>query len=114
MSKVNYNRIYKQHFNIEFDSSFVVHHIDGNHENNSIENLLLLPRVLHSRYHSLKNIVNNHRLTTTITGNQANQNNYYISYYEDFINVLNKCNKWYDYRQYLDGKLPNIHGIKLR
>lgn len=109
----NYNKKFKRHYNINFGKEYVIHHIDGNHSNDEISNLLLLPRKLHSKYHILKSVIDNHPLSTTISGNQVNQGNYYLSYYERFIEVLNECNKWHDFKMYLDGKLPNIHGIEI-
>lgn len=49
----NYRTKYKRYYGIDFDSSYDVHHIDGNHENNNINNLLLLPKDLHQKYHEL-------------------------------------------------------------
>lgn len=48
----DYRSIYKDYYKIEFDKSFAVHHIDFDRNNNDIDNLLLLPRGLHSKYHS--------------------------------------------------------------
>ena len=109
----SYNKIFKRHYNINFGKEYVIHHIDGNHSNDEISNLLLLPRWLHSKYHILKAVIDNHPLATTISGNQANQGNYYLGYYKRFIAVLEECNKWYDFKMYLDGNLPNIHGIEI-
>ena len=110
----NYNQKYKDHYNIDFNDNYVIHHIDENRKNNDIENLVLLPRGLHSQYHLLKRVVENHALNTVICGNQANEQNYYLSYYERFINVYKECNKWYDFKKYLNGEIPNIHGITLQ
>lgn len=49
----NYRLKYKRYYGIEFDSKYDVHHIDGNHENNNISNLILLPKDLHQKYHEL-------------------------------------------------------------
>lgn len=108
-----YNKKFRQHYGIDFTKNYIVHHIDGDHSNDDISNLMLLPRGLHSQYHVLKRIIDNHALSTTITGNEVGAGNYYLQYYERFIAVLNECNKWRDYKSYLDGKLPNVHGIKL-
>ena len=49
----NYRLKYKRYYGIEFDSNHDIHHIDGNHKNNDISNLLLLPKDLHQKYHEL-------------------------------------------------------------
>lgn len=52
---MNYRKFYKDYYNIEFGTDYVVHHIDFNRENNNIDNLILLPKKLHSKYHILLN-----------------------------------------------------------
>lgn len=47
----NYRALYKEHYNIDFGDDMVVHHIDFNRSNNNIDNLLLMPKKLHSSYH---------------------------------------------------------------
>lgn len=47
----NYRKFYKEYYGIDFGSEYVIHHIDFNQQNNNINNLILLPQTLHSRYH---------------------------------------------------------------
>lgn len=47
----NYREKYKRYYGIDFDKDFDVHHIDLDRENNDIDNLILLPKNLHERYH---------------------------------------------------------------
>lgn len=47
----NYRQYYKDYFGIDFGSNLHIHHIDGNRENNHIDNLLLMPKELHSKFH---------------------------------------------------------------
>lgn len=51
----NYRKKYKDYFKIQISQEYDIHHIDFNHENNDIENLLLLPKKLHQRLHKVKN-----------------------------------------------------------
>lgn len=48
---MDYRKEYKKHYGIDFGSDYQIHHIDFNHENNSIDNLILLPKELHQRLH---------------------------------------------------------------
>lgn len=50
-TRVDYRQLYKDHYGIEFGPEMAVHHIDFNRDNNSIDNLLLLPNKLHAKYH---------------------------------------------------------------
>lgn len=109
----NYREKYKRHFNIEFGDEYVVHHIDEDRSNNEIENLVLLPSILHSLYHCQKQIVEGKPFPTKICGNAITEELYHLACVENFINTLKECNKWFDYKMYLEGKIPNIHGINL-
>lgn len=109
----NYRTKYKRYYGIEFGREYAVHHIDGNRENNDISNLVLLPTKLHSQYHFLKTIVERQELPTRISGNALSSQSYYLSGLEEFLRVLGECNKWYDYKMYLEGCIPNIHRIIL-
>ena len=48
---VDYRQLYKDYYGIDFDSDMVVHHIDFDRSNNSIDNLILLPNKVHAKYH---------------------------------------------------------------
>lgn len=118
--KMNYREKYKQHYGIDFGPEYEVHHLDLNHQNDDIENLLLLPRKLHHQYHfALARLpMANGRLDVDVKirgildGGQA-MNAYILSALSDFVDVYYKCQDWKDYKAYLDGLIPNIHGIQL-
>lgn len=48
---MKYRQLYKKYYGIEFGADYEVHHIDMNHSNNSINNLILLPKELHRKLH---------------------------------------------------------------
>ncbi len=56
-TKNNYRQYYKEHYGIEFGSEFSIHHLDRNRNNNDINNLLLIPSLVHQRYHFLINAI---------------------------------------------------------
>ena len=116
----NYRKIYKDYFGIKFGPEYVVHHIDANRENNDISNLLLLPKEVHAKYHlcfnTLKSCDKSFKIESQITGTISkcgNNSQYFITMLKCYLEALDECNKWYDYKMYLMGKLPNIHNIKL-
>lgn len=108
-----YRTKYKRYYGIDFGSEYAVHHIDGNRENNDISNLVLLPSKLHSKYHFQKTVIEATPLPTRISGNGLNVQSYYLACLEEFLETIAECNKWYDYKMYLEGRIPNIHCIEL-
>ncbi len=50
----NYKKIFKNHVNFDWDTEkYQIHHVNGNHEDNRINNLVLLPTNMHITFHSL-------------------------------------------------------------
>ena len=49
---MDYRRLYENHYGITIPPEYDIHHIDFNHENNDINNLILLPKSLHQRIHN--------------------------------------------------------------
>jgi len=52
---INYRAIAEEYFNKKLEKSEIVHHIDGNRENNEPENLLIMKKSQHDRFHLTNN-----------------------------------------------------------
>ena len=44
-------RLFEEKYDVIIPRDFEVHHIDLNHFNNDLSNLMILPKVLHRKYH---------------------------------------------------------------
>lgn len=51
--RVNYRKLYEDYYNISIPDRYDIHHIDRDRGNNEIDNLILLPKELHNRYHKV-------------------------------------------------------------
>lgn len=100
-----YRELYKKHYGIKFGKDFVVHHIDEDRTNNKIENLILLPSELHSKYHICK-IMFKHQMTggfdCSLTYSAMCRRTLQIAYLDEFLEVLNELQKWITYKYLAD------------
>lgn len=119
----NYREIYQRSCNIVIPKGYEIHHIDFNRENNDIMNLVMLPKKLHMEYHKtlLELQSRRYEIVTKVqsiidSGNLIND--YIITNQHNlenkFIKIWYKCQEYVDYRNYLLGMMPNIHGINLK
>lgn len=51
---MNYRKLYAETFGIKIPSNYDVHHLDFDHSNNDLSNLVLLPRALHNKIHKFE------------------------------------------------------------
>ena len=83
--KLDYRQYYKDYYNIDFDRS-----------NNDINNLLLLPKPLHAKYHKLypyiQSIIDDRALKAVIDIN--NGTTYYFDEMKSFCEIMIEINHW--------------------
>lgn len=112
---MNYRKNYEQQTGETLPTTFDVHHIDFNRSNNDINNLVALPKELHQNYHTrLYGLPLQVSLEVKLQSVKQGGNNYmdWLSFrIEQFTESYVKCCKWVDYREFLLGNLPNIHGL---
>jgi len=94
-----YKKAYKELYGIDLDvlgGEFNVHHIDNNHDNDNINNLVLLPYDLHMEYHRLKNLIANCKIPDAMYGNIVSKSEYDATVISDYLDVLRRCAPWID------------------
>lgn len=102
----NYRNKYKRHFGIKFNENYVVHHIDMNRQNNDISNLILLPKELHEKYHTILNLISVCPQKTKADGfiDVRLSCSLIMSYYSEMFKllpqVLEECEKWIMLKNY--------------
>lgn len=99
----NYRLKYKRYYGIDFDSSYVIHHIDFNRDNNEISNLLLLPKELHARYHLVMNALMNKGYNDGMIDfrlSNANVTDFNFGIVELLPEVIYECNEWIMAKRY--------------
>lgn len=116
---MNYREKFRKHYNINFSNEYDIHHIDLNHNNDDIDNLMILPKKLHHQYHFYINNFEKNTDNKSILNLNCKINGTFSPLYKETLNcyalanVIIECNKWYDYLLYLKHLIPNIHNIKL-
>lgn len=118
---MDYRKIYEENCNIKIPKGYEVHHIDFDRSNNKIMNLVLLPKELHNKYHTLVNRYKSMNYELVIKLQSSIQFGYGINDYivkenleiiKEFSNVWYECVKYVDYRNELLGLLPSIHNFE--
>ena len=61
MKHSDYRKYYENYYDVKIPKGYEIHHIDLNHENNDINNLVSLPRKLHRKLHFYINAINERR-----------------------------------------------------
>lgn len=116
---MDYVKFYKKITNTNHNTKkYSIHHIDENRENNDISNLVMLPKKLHLKYHSLKKCIDAGGLTIetrilSMSESGYGCNEYYLNLMKKFIECWKECCEWNDYKYFLLGEMPNIHQLYL-
>ena len=85
----NYKKIYEKTLGVSVNSKFWdIHHKDENRKNNSIDNLLALPKKIHHRYHFNKNSLSGLIVTVDLS-----ENPFHNDFIINQIIQLNNCLK---------------------
>lgn len=96
----DYRNIYAEHYGIEIPIGYVVHHIDGNRENNDIVNLLLMPARLHCKYHFYKRIVDSWGISTRL--DLLYPSTYCLNAFRRFLDTCEECFYFMKVKQLMD------------
>lgn len=90
----NYIKLYERTFGITWDhKKYEIHHIDGNRDNNNIQNLVLLPKELHRDLHSVQ-IQIDALETAEYDFLNFGQSSWMMFDPESYLEVLDRCRKW--------------------
>ena len=111
-SESDYRSKYKAYYGIDFDDSFVIHHIDFDHSNNDIDNLILLPRTLHSSYHEIVTELqdyDNPRNDGTVSFRVDNQALFFNKHrFKKMSSLFTKINDWVALKNQGYYKIPTV------
>lgn len=101
----DYREKYKRHYGIDFGKEFAIHHIDENRNNNDINNLILLPNELHSKYHAQKeqlNIAFEDGICTKLTYSGIKVFELQLWYLDKYVEVIKEVTKWVEFKFLVD------------
>lgn len=112
----DYRKYYTDCTGKNVPSDFDIHHIDLDRNNNHIDNLVAIPRVLHQDYHSAFIDVMPYLDDGLKPDMPTSSNLAGYAYFSHSLVLFNrycdakvKVTKWIDYKIHLLGLMPNIH-----
>lgn len=107
----DYRLKYKRYYGIDFSNDYEIHHIDLDHGNNAIENLLLLPKKLHRQYHfylnALAPYIKGGKITldiSVVSVDRVAGITYTRDMVQGLLETMNACQEWVAYKAQLDFK----------
>jgi len=99
----SYRKIYEEFYNIKIPNGYEIHHIDFNHSNNDIKNLVMLPKELHKDlhyyYNEFERSKQNYTLEDiTVFSGEVNSKSFFMFNLINYCEVLKKCVFWMNQR----------------
>ena len=91
---IDYRKKYEQYYGIKLTIDYAIHHIDFDRTNNEIENLLLLPRKLHAKYHFILNAIGATQGLANLSLNTFNTSDYSLLVFKELPEIIFECKKW--------------------
>ena len=107
---MNYRELYKEYYGVSITESYDIHHIDFNRSNNSIDNLILLPKELHAKYHRCINELGGQSGTTAIDFKINIQTDAQLCFIENYVETMKEIRKWVHYKHALDMQVMSRKG----
>jgi len=116
---MHYRKLWEENYGI-IPKGFVIHHLDGDHDNDDLANLLMLPADIHRRYHWYKYSVDKIEQPDFEIKSIVDRGNgvpsYWIIHVKEtlfkYLETITECNMWADYKAYLENEIPNVHHIE--
>ena len=109
---MGYRQDYEKYYDVKLDNSWHVHHIDYNHNNDNIENLVALPNYLHLELHSAyddwisckQNFqLSDIRLHSGLCCNHSD----FMAALTNYLNVIDKCTVFMNMRDFSKMRVNN-------
>ena len=105
---MHYRKLYEKKLWVKLWDGFDVHHIDMNRNNNHINNLLALPKVLHNEYHNLYPNFEVLFIILPIWPMWLNALSWQVGQLNEFHKVYAECLKRVHYKMHFTHWLPNM------
>lgn len=111
---MNYRNIYLNETRVDIPKDFEVHHLDLNRDNNDIDNLVALPKDLHTLFHARLNDVlvlspkDFKSFIMPISPSGHDGFDLFMEYLQKFEEVRSEVVRWIFFRDYLLNRMPNV------
>lgn len=109
---MGYRQDYENYYGVTLDANWHVHHIDYNHNNDNIENLVALPNYLHLELHkahdTLEQYENDFQLSDIRlhSGLCCSHSDFMVAL-TNYVNVIDKCTTFMNMRDFSKMRVDN-------
>ena len=109
---MGYRHTYEEYYKVKLDNSWDVHHIDYDHNNNDVNNLVALPNYLHQKLHMAHNQFElskqNFSLSDIVLhSGQLCAHTEFMQALNNYVNIVNECTVFMTMRDFSKMGLNN-------
>lgn len=109
---MGYREDYEKQYKVVLNNDWDIHHIDYDHSNNDMDNLVALPRYLHEKLHKAYNRFTMYKCDFTVSDIRLHSgfccsHTIFMQTLAEYISVLEECVPFMNMRNFL--KMRNIN-----
>lgn len=104
---MDYRKLYEKTFGIKIPRDYDIHHIDGDHNNDSLDNLLLLPRDLHAELHHAEDMFRRMMEVGNLKDFHSMPAHINVTILEDLADAIDQVSVWMKAKDIEEARIEN-------
>lgn len=104
---MDYRKLYEKTFGIKIPRDYDIHHIDGDHHNDSLDNLLLLPRALHAELHRAEDMFSRIIEVGDLRNFHSMHARLNVTTLQDLADAIDQVSLWMNAKDIAEARIDN-------